>query len=279
MKPNTRSYRRSVIPYILGSAMATLSLSHAEEQSANSGEGSSADELAKQLSNPVSSLISIPFQNNFDFGAGDDGWQYKLNVQPVIPVALNEDWNLINRLIIPFVHQEDVIPGSTQTGLSDTVASFFLSPSKPTDSGITWGVGPALLLPTATDDLLGAEKWGAGPTAVILRQDGKYTYGALANHIWSYAGDDDRAEVNATFFQPFFVTALGEGANIAINSEMTYDWNAEEWSIPINLQYNKVFKVGDQMMQWQLGGRYYVETPEGGPDWGIRLGLTFLFPR
>lgn len=241
--------------------------------------GNSADELAKQLSNPVSSLISVPFQNNFDFGAGDDGWQYKLNVQPVIPVALNEDWNLVSRLIIPFVHQEDVIPDSSQTGLSDTVASFFLSPSQTTESGITWGAGPVLLLPTATDDLLGTEKWGAGPTAVILKQDGKYTYGALANHIWSFAGDDDRPEVNATFLQPFFVTALGEGANVALNTEMTYDWNSERWSIPINLAYNKVFKVGDQMMQWQVGGRYYVETPEGGPEWGIRIGLTFLFPK
>ncbi|WP_200797137.1 hypothetical protein [Rubritalea squalenifaciens] len=249
------------------------------EEAAPSAGGTSADELAKQLSNPVSSLISLPFQNNFDFGAGDDGWQYKLNVQPVIPFSLNDDWNLVARAIVPFVHQEDVIPDTEQTGISDTVASFFLSPAEPTDSGLIWGVGPVFLLPTATDDLLGTEKWGAGPTAVVLKQDGKYTYGALANHIWSFAGDDDRSEVSATFLQPFFVTALGEGANVALNSELTYDWNSERWTIPVNLQYNKVFQVGDQMMQWQVGGRYYLETPEGGPEWGIRVGLTLLFPK
>ncbi|SHK10311.1 hypothetical protein SAMN02745181_3266 [Rubritalea squalenifaciens DSM 18772] len=259
-------------------ALQSAGLVSAEEAAPSAG-GTSADELAKQLSNPVSSLISLPFQNNFDFGAGDDGWQYKLNVQPVIPFSLNDDWNLVARAIVPFVHQEDVIPDTEQTGISDTVASFFLSPAEPTDSGLIWGVGPVFLLPTATDDLLGTEKWGAGPTAVVLKQDGKYTYGALANHIWSFAGDDDRSEVSATFLQPFFVTALGEGANVALNSELTYDWNSERWTIPVNLQYNKVFQVGDQMMQWQVGGRYYLETPEGGPEWGIRVGLTLLFPK
>jgi hypothetical protein len=238
-----------------------------------------ADELAKKLSNPVSSLVSVPFQNNFDFGYNNDGWQYKLNVQPVIPISLNEDWNLISRTIVPFIHQEDIFGSSTQTGLSDTVASFFFSPAEPTASGVTWGAGPVVLLPTATDDLLGAEKWGAGPTAVILRQQGKHTYGALANHLWSFAGDDDRADVSATFLQPFYSYGLGGGATVTLNSESTYNWETEDWSIPLNLAYSKVFTLGTQMMQWQIGARYYLERPGGGPDWGIRAGITLLFPK
>ena len=238
-----------------------------------------ADALAQELSNPVSSLISLPLQNNFDFGFGDDGWQYRLNVQPVIPFALNEDWNLITRTIIPFVHQEDVIGSSSQTGLSDTLASFFFSPAQPTDKGVTWGIGPAVLLPTATDDLLGSEKWGAGPTAVVVRIHGPCTYGFLANHVWSFAGDDDREEVSSTFIQPFYAYQLGKGATFTINSESSYNWKTEDWTIPINIFYSKVFRIGDQMMQWQAGGRYYLESPEGGPDWGIRISLNFLFPK
>src|SRR5687768_5478695 len=132
-----------------------------------------AEELAKQLSNPIASLVSVPLQFNFDDGIGsaDEGERFLLNVQPVIPVSIGKDWNLISRTIVPVVGQDDIFPGSgEQFGLGDTVQSLFFSPKALTAGGWTWGAGPALLLPTATDDLLGAEKWGAGPTAVALRQ-------------------------------------------------------------------------------------------------------------
>lgn len=241
--------------------------------------GHSADELAKKLSNPVSSLISLPFQSNFDFGYPDDGYRYLLNIQPVVPIALSDDWNLIWRTILPVIHQEDVIGSSSQSGLGDTTMSFFFSPAQPTASGVTWGVGPALLLPTATDDLLGTEKWGAGPTFVVLRQQGNLTYGMLANHIWSYAGEDDRSDVCSTFLQPFFSVGLGKGATVTLNTETSYDWEGEQWTVPINLVYSKVFKIGGQMLQWQVGGRVYAEAPDNGPDWGVRTGLVFLFPK
>lgn len=265
---------------LLPLALVTLLSLTAPTSAQDEGGAPSADELAKQLANPISSLVSVPFQNNFDFGFNDDeGFRYLLNFQPVIPISLNEDWNLIQRTIIPFIHQDDVILGTEQTGLGDTLASFFFSPAQPTDSGITWGAGPVLALPTATDNLLGSEKLGLGPTFVILRQDGKLTYGALANHVWSVAGDGSRDEVSATFLQPFFVVAAGPGATIALNTEAAYDWEREQWNIPVNLAYNKVFQLGSQMMQWQIGARYHAETPEGGPDWGFRAGLTFLFPK
>ncbi len=271
-----------LIPLVLAFSLVTV---HAEEQTVTESElqpapaTSSADELAMKLSNPVSSLISVPLQNNFDFGYDNDGWQYKLNVQPVIPISLSDDWNLITRVIVPFIHQQDVVGNSTQTGLSDTLMSLFLSPAEPVN-GITWGVGPALLFPTATDDLLGSEKWGAGPTFVILRQDGPWTYGMLANHVWSYAGDSGRADVSSSFLQPFLTWGgLGSGQTITINSESSYNWETEDWTIPINLLYSKVFSVGSQQMQFQIGGRVYADAPSGGSEWGIRAGLVFLFPK
>jgi hypothetical protein len=240
-----------------------------------------AAELAMKLQNPIASLISVPIQNNFDWGAGPDGdgFQYKVNVQPVVPFALSEDWNLVTRTILPIVYQENVVNTSSQAGLADTTESLFFSPSKPTKSGWIWGAGPALLFPTATDDLLGAEKWGAGPTAVVLRQENGWTYGALANHIWSYAGESGRANVNATFLQPFVSYTTKTFTSFTLNTETTYDWQGQQWTVPLNLMVQQLVKIGKQPIAFQLGGRYYADKPDGGPDWGLRFAVTFLFPK
>ncbi|WP_345782993.1 hypothetical protein [Coraliomargarita parva] len=247
-------------------------------------DSSKADELAKKLSNPVASLISVPFQSNFDFGAGPDGdgFKYTLNTQPVIPISVNEDWNLISRTILPYVYQEDIVEdgGHSQTGFSDTVQSFFLSPKKPGPNGAIWGVGPVLLLPTAGNDSLGAEKWGAGPTAVLLYQKGPWTYGTLVNHLWSFAGKDKRSDVNATFIQPFASWGgLGGGQTLTANIESTYDWESEQWTVPLNCVYSKVTQVGNQLVQFSLGARVYLDAPDNGPDWGLRAMVTLLFPK
>lgn len=239
----------------------------------------SEEELAKKLSNPVSSLISVPFQSNFDFNLGeDDGFRYTLNVQPVIPISLNSDWNLITRTIVPIIHQDDVIidGDSTQFGLGDTTQSFFLSPKK---SDPIWGVGPVFLWPTATNDSLGGEKWGAGLTGLVLKQEGPWTYGVLANHIWSYAGDDDRPYISTSFVQPFLAHNTKTGFGLTLQAETTYDWNAEEWTVPIGLIASQVFKVGDQSMSLAAGPRYYADAPDGGADWGFRVVLTLIFPK
>jgi hypothetical protein len=242
-------------------------------------QAASADELAKQLANPIAALISVPFQNNFDFGYANDGWKYTLNVQPVIPFSVSEDWNLISRTILPIVHQEDVTLPGTRSGLSDTVQSLWFSPKAPTSSGWIWGAGPVFLLPTATDDLLGTEKWGAGPTFVALKQSGPWTYGALANHIWSFAGEDSRADVNATFVQPFATYGIGKGQTVTLTTETTYDWDNEQWTVPVVFMYSKVTKIGSQMVSLSAGAKYYAEKPDGGPDWGLRVVVTFLFPK
>ncbi|HEY4645006.1 MAG TPA: hypothetical protein VIH25_01875, partial [Steroidobacteraceae bacterium] len=161
-----------------------------------------ADELAKKLANPVASLISVPMQLNWDTDIGpvEEGERFTLNIQPVIPISLNDDWNLISRTILPIIDQSDIFPGAgSQTGTGDVVQSLFFSPKAPTAGGLIWGVGPVLLLPTGSDDLLGTEQWGIGPTAVLLKQSGRLTIGALVNHIESVAGDEDRADVSSTF--------------------------------------------------------------------------------
>lgn len=250
---------------------------------ASAQDAQNADALAKQLSNPVAALISVPMQLNWDteLGPQDEGERITLNVQPVVPISIGPDWNLISRTILPIIDQSDVIPGAgSQSGVGDIVQSVFFSPKAPTASGWIWGVGPVLLLPTATDDLLGSEKWGAGPTAVALKQTATgLTYGALVNHIESFAGDDGRADVSATFLQPFVSQGLGQGRTATLNLESTYDWEAEQWNVPLNVSYSKVTKLGSQLVSFSAGARYYLEKPDNGADWGIRVVFTLLFPK
>lgn len=239
--------------------------------------------LAKQLSNPVANLISVPLQLNVDDGVGrTNGTRTQLNVQPVIPFALNEDTNIISRTILPFTSQSHVTgEDESQAGIGDTVQSFFYSPKKPTENGLIWGFGPVLLLPTGTDNALSGKKWGAGPTGVVLKQSGPWTYGALANHIWDYAGQENRKSVNATFIQPFFSYTTTEAISFSFNSESTFDWTDNEWTVPVNFNITKVTKFGNQVVQFGGGLRYWLHSPDDvGPEGlGVRLDLTFLFPQ
>jgi len=242
-----------------------------------------AADLAKQLSNPLAALISVPFQFNFDDDIGplDEGSRMTMNLQPVVPISLNDDWNLISRTILPVINQEDISPGSgDQFGLGDTVQSLWASPKEPSERGWIWGVGAAFLLPTATDDLLGADKWGVGPTAVALKQQGPWTFGGLTNHIWSFAGDDDRNDISNTFLQPFVSYTTPGAWTYSAQIEATYDWKAEQWNVPLGFFVSKVTRLGKQMISLQAGPRYYLESTPNGPEgWGFRAVLTLLFPR
>jgi len=240
-------------------------------------------ELAKKLANPISSLISFPLQLNYDenIGPEEEGDIWRLNVQPVIPFSISEDWNVISRTILPVIWQNDIAPGlDDESGLGDTLQSLFFSPKEPTSGGLIWGVGPVFLLPTATEDILGGEKWGTGPTGVVLTQRGPWTFGFLANHIWSFAGDDDRDDVNATFMQPFVSYITKSKTTFGLNTESAYDWEHEEWSVPINATVNQLMKIGKLPIQVGGGIRYWADSPENGPeDWGARVQVTFLFPK
>ncbi len=243
----------------------------------------SDENLAKQLSNPVAALVSVPFQFNYDnhIGPNRDGHRLLLNFQPVIPFRLSDDWNIISRTIVPIVSQTDVVPGSgSQTGLGDVVQSLFFSPQKPTSSGLIWGIGPVFLIPTGTDALLSSRKGGAGPTAVVLMQSGGWTYGLLANHIWSFAGEESRNGVSSTFLQPFLNYTTKDAWTFGVNTESTHDWTRRRWSTPLNATVSKLIKVGGQPINIGGGIRYWAASPNSGPhDWGARLIVTFLFPK
>jgi hypothetical protein len=240
-------------------------------------------ELAKKLANPLASLISVPVQYNYDeYGGANDGAAVsRLNIQPVIPFSLTDNWNVITRTIVPLVDQQDFpLDVMNESGLGDITASQFFSPKSPTAGGWIWGVGPVELLPTATDEVLGGERWGLGPTAVALKQSGPWTVGLLANHIWSVAGDDDRADVNATFLQPFVSYITKTKTTIGLTTETTYDWENEQWSVPVIAKVAQLFKIGPQILQLAVAGKYWAESPDDGPDgWGLRVELTFLFPK
>jgi hypothetical protein len=242
-----------------------------------------AAELARKLANPVASLISVPLQYNYDTygGANDGAAASRFVVQPVIPFSLNEDWNLITRTIIPFVDQQDFpVAALNESGLGDTTASFFFSPKSPTAGGWIWGAGPILLLPTATKDVLGTEKWGIGPTGVLLKQSGPWTVGLLAGHIWSVAGDGNRADVSSTTLQPFFSYTTKSHTTIGAYTESAYDWKGEQWQVPLIVQAGQLFKIGPQILQFAVAAKYWAKAPDDGPEgWGLRLQLTLLFPK
>lgn len=249
---------------------------------ASAAPGDQAAELAKKLANPVASLISVPLQYNYDeqIGPREQGSKSVLNIQPVIPLSLGQDWNLIVRTIVPVIDQNDVpVHGQGESGVGDITQSFFFSP-KELVGGWVLAVGPVGLYPSASDEALGGEKWGAGPTALALKQTGPWTAGVLTNHIESFAGDHDRAEISATFLQPFLSYVTKAHTTIAINTESTYDWEGEQWSVPVNVTVAQLLKAGSQIMQLQVGARYWLDSPHNGPEgWGLRAGVTFLFPK
>jgi hypothetical protein len=269
---------------LLGSFPAESQKSDSAAAQAPATQADQAADLAKQLSNPVASLVSVPFQENWEFGVGpdeDEGTRFQVNFQPVMPFSLNERWNLIVRVIVPFISQPPLAPGAEATfGIGDITPSFFFTPAVP--RGFIWAVGPVFLLPATSDPFLGTEKWGTGPTGLILKESGPWTFGALVNQIWSFAGEDDRTDVNQTFLQPFLAHNWPTGYTLTLQSETSANWEApdgDEWTIPINLIVSKVVKIGKKPMSVGGGVGYFVDSPEGGPDWKLRTVVTLLFPK
>jgi hypothetical protein len=238
-----------------------------------------AAELAKKLANPIASLISVPFQNNTFYGIGPyKGTQNVMNFQPVVPFKLNDNLNLITRYILPIVTQYNVTGENTsQSGLGDATISAFLSPSH-TKNGLTWGAGPAFLVPTATSQYLGTGKFGVGPTAVILKQGGGMTYGALANQIWSVAGQADRSNVSQLFVQPFFTFNWKSGAGIGAVGSLTQNWETKIFASSVAIPVSGITKLGKQIVQLAVGPQIPISGPNRG-DFGWRAQLTLIFPK
>ena len=264
------------------------------------GQQPSEEELAKQTQNPVADLISVPLQSNFNFGAGfhHSKMMYILNIQPVIPLNLSDEWNLIARIIMPINNQPNLspsfggqVPSTTGTGFGDFNPTFFLSPAKPGE--LIWGFGPTFTLPTATDRNLGAGKWSMGPAGVALKMHGPWVYGALINNQWSVGGWGDKA-VNAMLLQWFIYHNLPNAWYLIAAPIVTANWKAEKaadvWTVPVGGGFGKLFRLGQLVpleahpiaklpINIQLAAYGNVARPEFGPKWQLRFQIQFLFPK
>lgn len=295
-----------------GLAVLAIALASAAGPAANAQQG---DALREAAQNPVADLISLPFQNNTNFDVGrSNNTQNILNIQPVIPISLNQDWNLVARLIVPVIYQPPFFSGrqlaeieavlgpsvgDTQFGLGDFNPAFFFSPKKPLPLspgvGLVWGVGPVFAFPTATDDRLGSDKWSAGPTFVAVLLSKTIVGGFLVNNLWSYAGPDQttlrtlngpltvrRPDVNAMTLQPFFNYNLPKGWYLTTAPIITANWEAGDdnrWTVPVGGGLGRVFNIGKQPINAQLSAYYNVVTPDdSGAEWQLRTQWTFLFP-
>lgn len=263
--------------------IVSISLSSSQVYSQQSDMLTKAKEtLAQQVQNPVSSLISVPFQDNTNFELGDHGQaQNILNIQPVVPFSLTKKLNMIPRIIMPIVTQPDLVKGNgTTNGVGDINASFFFSPKKA--SKVTWGVGPILSIPTGTSPDISNGKWCLGPTAVALIMPKQWVIGGLVNNIWSFTGQSNKPDVNTFLFQPFINYNLPEQWYFGFSPIITANWNAgsgQQWVVPLGLALGKIFTVGKQPMNVQVGAYGNVVKPDIGPAWSSRIQIAFLFPK
>lgn len=262
-----------IFPFILSAIPGEKSPQAAESEA----------DLAKKTQNPVADMISVPFQNNFNFNYGpNNDLQYVLNVQPVIPIHLDKEWNLVTRTIIPVINQP--WPES-KFGLGDINATLFLSPAKllpVAEGGLFWGVGPILQFPTATNDILGSGKWAAGPSAAVGYLGKTWVLGALANNMWSFAGENERPYVNLMTVQPFINYNLPDAWYLSFSPIITANWSAkdsQQWTVPLGGAVGKIFRIGKLPFNAQLGAYYNVVRPDIiGPEYSIRAQIALLLP-
>ena len=262
------------------------------------------EDLRDAAQNPIGDLISVPFQNNTNFDIGHtDNTQNVLNIQPVYPLHLNRTGTSSPARSLPVIYQppffsgrelaaaEEIFGpgiGDTEFGLGDLTPEFFFSPRKPIQLGpgtsLVWGAGPAFQFPTATDDELGTGKWSAGPGFVVFLSDKalNVTTGFLILNLWSFAGDEDRADVNAMTLQPFLNYNLPKGWYLTSSPLITANWEADHdnrWTVPIGGGFGRIFKIGDQPINANIAAYYNVVTPDDtGANWQLRAEWTFLFP-
>ncbi|SRR5216684_4122190 len=254
-----------------------------DPRSAGQEPAANTTDLQKATQNPVASLISVPVQNNSNFGIGSaDRTQNVLNIQPVIPISISGDWNLVVRWIMPVISQPDPTRKNVSVfGFGDMQPTFFFSPKKV--GKLIWGAGPFFILPTATSqNFLGQGKFSMGPSVVALVQPGHWTLGALVNNAWSVAGPSDRAKVNQMLLQYFINYNLEKGWFLSWAPIVTADWEATKgnrWTVPVGGGIGRVFRLGFQPVS--IAAQVYgnAARPAGSSPWGLRLQMAFLFPK
>jgi hypothetical protein len=273
----TAMQRRSTLRAVAAFALAALATSPAYA-------AMSAEELAKLAQNPVGNLISLPFQNNTNLNFGPEkGTQNVLNIQPVIPISVNSEWNVITRTIVPVIWNPSLGPGDERTdGLGDTVFTAFLSPAKP--GKWIWGAGPVLQLPTNTNAELGNKNWGLGPSAVVLHLDhgSPWVYGVLVNNVWSLSSHERGGSYNNGLIQPFVNYNFKEGFYLTSAPIATVNWKADsgnKWTVPVGGGVGKIFHLGKLPVNTQLSAYYNVVRPDDGPNWQIRFQVQLMFPK
>jgi hypothetical protein len=244
----------------------------------------SAEQLAKLAQNPIANLVSVPFQNNTNFNTGPlNGTQNILNFQPVIPFSAGKDWNVITRTIVPVISQPATAPFDDRTnGIGDVQFSAFLSPAKA--DGLIWGVGAIAQLPTHTNDALGNDRWGLGPTAVALRLEkgSPWVYGALVNNVWSVSSSGSSPAYNNFLLQPFLNYNLPGGTYLTSSPVVTADWKADpsqRWTVPLGGGIGHIFHAGRLPVNAQLAAYYNVVHPDNGPNWQLRFQVQLMFPK
>ena len=279
---------RVLMLFFLFLFLAATSFGQETEKSPAAKSKGGGGDLAAKTQNPVGAMYSLPFKFTLDSGASD-GEVFVLNIQPVIPVTVG-NWNLINRVIVPLIDTPGGVSGTPEipnpvgddgaTGLGDINYSVYVSPAEP--GKVIWGIGPSLMMDTASDDELGSGKWSAGPTAVVLIQPKPWTIGLLGRQLWDFAGDSDRKSFNQLLLEPFINYNLDNGWYLISDMILTANWEADSsntWTIPLGGGAGKMFAIGNQKMNTKLEAYYNVVKPDGAPDWSMSWTLQFLFPR
>jgi hypothetical protein len=244
----------------------------------------SEEELAKLAQNPVGNLISVPFQNNTNLNFGPEkGTQNILNIQPVIPISIDKDWNIITRTILPVIWMPALGPDiGSKNGIGDTVLTAFLSPADP--GHWIWGAGPVVQIPTDSNAELGNKNWGLGPSFVVLHLDhgDPWVYGVLVNNIWSLTSNQTGGSYNNGLIQPFVNYNFEGGLYLTSAPILTVNWKADggqRWTVPLGGGVGKIFHLGKLPVNTQLSAYYNVAKPDFGSNWQIRAQVQLMFPK
>lgn len=253
------------------------------------GQEKSADEVARELANPNSSLATLTLKNQYrwytgDLPGADNQDNYTMLFQPVFPLSLPKDdngnaRNVFFRPGFPMLFDQPVprvengaLDWDGVTALGDI--GFDIAYGVSAKSGFIWALGMVGTLPTATDDDVGGKQLRLGPEFILAKFEKWGLYGIFPSHQWNVTGWSDES-FNTTQFQPVLQFLLGDGWNAGSAPIGNYNWESSEWTIPINLNVSKTVLLGKMHWKFELEANYYVEQPDAfGPQWMIGFNIS-----